>query len=101
MSPNLQKGTVGFMQTSHAGDSYWTCTGGCGIPFLPAGIGGKVGNCRNGGGGRDDLPRDGSGGGCLEERGVEGGDGGPFLCCAVNFVICTSNGYVYSDLINI
>lgn len=75
--------------------------GGCGVPFLPAGIGGKVGNCRNGGGGRDDLPRDGSGGGCLEERGVEGGDGGPFLCCAVNFVICTSNGCVYSDLINI
>lgn len=25
------------------------------------------------------MSRDGSGGGCLEKRGVEGGDGGPFL----------------------
>lgn len=75
--------------------------GGCGIFFFLVGIGGKVGNCCNGGGGWDDLLCDGFGGGCLEECGVEGGDGGLFFCCVVNFVICISNGCVYFDLINI
>lgn len=82
-STNQQKRTVVFMHTSHAGDNYWTFTGGCGGPFLPLGMGGRVGSWRDGGGGRGDVSRDGSGGGCLEKRGVEGGDGGPFLCCAV------------------